>query len=148
MLSSGCTARLRISTAVMWTGVRSLWKVSSLEEIAVKSWTERSGALAPNVECCRLLVQNKSLQAPDSFRSQKQLSSIIHRCEYVCCHRTEINFLCRQEDINTLLSNPFPMRKTGAGVILCYKGNGCIYAKTSSGEANSSLSHKRLLLAV
>jgi hypothetical protein len=93
------------------------------------------------------LEQKKSHQAPGSFLSQKQLSKIIHQCEYVCCHRTEINFLCRQEDINTLLGSPFPMWTTGAGVILCYKGRGCIYANTSSGEANSSLSHKRLLLA-
>jgi hypothetical protein len=66
------------------------------------------------------LEQKKSLQAQGSFRSQKHFSRIIHPCEYLCCHRTEINFLCRQEGINTLLSNPFPMRTTGAGVILCY----------------------------
>jgi hypothetical protein len=73
------------------------------------------------------LEQKKSLQAPGSFRSQKHFSRIIHRCEYLCCHRIEINFLCRQEGINTLLSNPFPMRTTGAGVILCYKCKGCIW---------------------
>jgi len=38
------------------------------------------------------LEQKKSHQAPGSFLSQKQLSKIIHLCEYVCCHRTEINF--------------------------------------------------------
>jgi hypothetical protein len=53
MLSSGCTTRLRISTVMMRTGVRSWWKVSRLEEISAKSWTERSSTLALNVECYR-----------------------------------------------------------------------------------------------